>query len=100
MELGFLLVAAVSAGVGLLLRTKVNLSVGRAFLTCGLGALGLALAVLGLTVVGGWPLGFWTASLAAVLLLGVTAFVLPFALTVSLGRTATGSNADRGERSI
>lgn len=100
MELGFLLVVAVSAGVGLLLRTKVNVSVGRALLTCGLGALGLALAVLGLTVVGWSPLGVWTAGLTAALLVGVTAFVLPFALAVSVGRRATGSNVDRGERSV
>lgn len=100
MELGFLLVIAVSAGVGLLVRTKVNVSVARAFLMCGVGALGLALAVLGLTVVGWSPLGVWTAGLVAVLLTGVTAFVLPFALAVSVGRKAAGSNVDRGERSV
>ena len=101
MELGFLLVVAISAGVGLLLRTKVNVSVGRAFLMCGVGTLGLALTVLGLTVVGWSPLGVWTAGLTAALLFGISALVLPFALAVTVGRTArtaTGSNVDRGER--
>jgi hypothetical protein len=87
MEVGFLLVVAVSAGAGLLFRPRVGISVRRAFLTCGLGALGLALAVLALTMSGRWPFGVWTAGLLAVLLLGVTALVLPFALAVSFGRT-------------
>jgi hypothetical protein len=87
MEVGFLLVVAVSAAVGLLLRPRVSVSVRRAFLVCGLGALGFALAVLALTMSGLWPFGVWTAGFAAVLLFGVTALVLPFALAVSLGRT-------------
>jgi hypothetical protein len=85
MEIGFLLFVAVSTGAGLLLRPRVSVSIRRAFLACGVGALGLALAVLALTMSGQWLFGVWIAGLAAVLLLGVTALVLPFALAVSLG---------------
>jgi hypothetical protein len=100
MELGFLLVVAVSAGAGLLLRTRVNASAGRALLMCGVGALVLALAVLGFTVAGVSLLGVWTAGLIAALLFGVAGFVLPFALAVSLGRTATGSGGGRAAGSV
>jgi hypothetical protein len=93
LELGFLFVVVVSAGAGLVLRTKVSLTVGRVFLALGFGALILALVVLGLTLVGWGPLGVWTAGLVSVVLLGVAALALPFGLTVSWGRSSTESDA-------
>lgn len=71
----------------------MSLTIGRVFLALGLGALILALAVLGLTVVGWGPFGAWTAGPTAVVLLGVAALALPFGLTVSWGRTSTEADA-------
>ena len=62
-------------------------ALSRALLAIGLGALILGLGVLGLTVVGrGRLFGVWTGGLVAVVLLGLTAVVLPFALAVSWRR--------------
>ena len=88
-----LVVVAVSAGAGLVLRKKVSLKVGRVSLALGLGAFVLAVAVLWVTIIGWGPLDAWTAGLAAVVLLGVASLALPFALAVTLGR----SSAESGE---
>jgi hypothetical protein len=85
-ESGFVLLALLSAGAGLVLRSYVSARAGRAVLLLGLAALILAIALLGLTLVGRRPLGTWTASLVAVALIGLAALALPFGLTVSVSR--------------
>lgn len=86
MESGFLLLIALSAGAGLVLRRRVSPELGRAVLLLGLGALAVGVTILGLTVLGRGPLAPWTASLVSVALLAVAALTFPFGVTVSLGR--------------
>lgn len=93
MEFGFLAIVASSVLVGLLLGRRVSRALGHIVLAVGLGSLIVALVVLGLTVVGWGPLGAWTAGLVAVLLLGMAGAAVPFGLTVSCGRSSSGSDA-------
>ena len=86
MEIGFLLIIAVSAVAGLVLRDVVGVVLGRAFLWLGLASLLLGLGILALAASGYSPVGPWTGRLFAAALLGVAGIVLPFAVVVSWGR--------------
>ena len=86
LEIGLLLIIAVSAAVGLALRALVSVVLGRAFLWLGLVGLVAGLGILTLSASGYSPFGPWTGRLLAAVLLGLAAFVLPFALVVSWGR--------------
>lgn len=86
MEVAFLLVVAVSAGAGLVLRSRLGPGLGRVILVLGASSLAMALAVLGLAVAGWGPVGARTAGLAAVVLLGAAAVALPMGLASSWGR--------------
>lgn len=94
MEIGFLVLLAVSAGTGLLLRKRVSPTVGRVCGALGIGALTLALAILGLTVMGWGPFQALTAGLVSVILFVVAALALPFAVTVTRTRASSRSDAD------
>ncbi len=82
MELLFLLLVAVSAGAGFILRGRVPSTVQRGLLVVGLGALGLMAVTMGSVLVGWWPFQTLAAGVAAVVLLAVAGLTLPFALTV------------------
>jgi len=65
--------------------------VGRIVLVLGSGSLVLALAIFGIMILSqGRIIGMWTAGMLSVVLLGVAALMLPFALGVSVGHW-TGS---------
>jgi hypothetical protein len=87
-ELAVPLLVVLSGVGGILLRNSVSQIVGRVLLALGVGAFVLGIAVLGLTVAGWMPLGTWTAALTAVLLLGLAALVLPFAVAVRCCRAS------------
>jgi hypothetical protein len=87
LELGFLLLAALSSAVGLALRAAVSVAVARAFLALGLAALIAGLGTLGLTAWGLSPVGSLTGGLIAAVLIGIGGLVVPFALAVSWGRS-------------
>lgn len=93
MELGYLLLVAVSAVAGLIFRRRVSRRVGRVLLALGLGAAVLGVAILWLAVVGWAPFGTYESALVAAVLLGLAALALPFGLAVSWGRGPGGSDA-------
>ena len=69
------------------MRRWVSRTVARILLVLGGGSLALAIGVFGTMVSSqGRMIGMWTASMLAVVFLGVAALVLPFALAVSWGR--------------
>ena len=86
MELGFLSMIALSAGLGLALRSVVSATVARAVLVVGLAALIVGVGTLGLTAAGRSPFGSLAGGLIAVGLIGVAGLVVPFALAVCWGR--------------
>lgn len=79
----FLIVCLVSAGAGLLLRSRVSPTLGRKFLACGAGALVAGLSVWGLLLQGWGPLGLWTSIYVATVLIVIAGLALPFGLAVS-----------------
>jgi len=85
LEVAFLLVVAVSATLGWLLRCTVSAKLGGLLLATGLAAFVLVIAAVGLaftglvTVIG--------AGLLALIPLSVTALVLPFAIAARWGKS-------------
>ncbi len=86
LEFGFLLVVAVSAVLGIALRSVVNPRLARACALLGLASLVLGLGILGLTAAGRSPFDTLTGGLVAVVALGAAGVILPFALVVAWGR--------------
>lgn len=87
MELGILLIAALSAAVGLALRRWVSLRLAKILLVFGGGLSALAIGVIAIVAFSqGRIIGVWTGGMLAVVFLGVGALVLPFAVAVSWGR--------------
>jgi len=84
LELGFLALVGLSAGIGFLFRARMSPRLRRPLLITGLVPLALGLLVLGLAFAGWMPFGVWTSGLTSVLFLALAAVVLPFAITVAL----------------
>jgi uncharacterized membrane protein YczE len=72
--------------LGFVLRRLVSASVLRVLTAAGLLGLALGLSILGLTAAGHSPFDSLTGGLIAVVLLGLAALVLPFALLVRWSR--------------
>jgi hypothetical protein len=86
LELGFLLVVAVSAVLGFALRRVVSPTLARACALIGLASLILGLGILGLTATGRSPVGALTGGLVAAVALGAAGLILPFAFVVGWRR--------------
>jgi hypothetical protein len=86
LELGFLLVVAVSAVLGFALRSFVRPTLARACALIGLASLVLGLGILGLTATGRSPFDTLTSGLVAAVALVAAGLILPFAFVVGWGR--------------
>jgi hypothetical protein len=86
LEYGFLLLVALSAGLGFALRRAVSPKVARACAMIGLASLVLAIGLLGLTASGHSPFDTLTGGVVAVVALGAAGLILPFAVVVGWRR--------------
>ena len=94
MELGFVVMAAMSAVAGLLLRRVVNLRVARWVSGIGYAALVTAAAAIASVFVGIAPP--MSAFMSALVPLTIAALVLPFGIAARCGRAASpGSQSSR-----
>jgi hypothetical protein len=84
MELEFVLIVCLSAGIGLIVRRLVTRRIGRILLVVGVGCFLAAIGALGLLAVSqGHVLGMWSGAMVIFGLLLLAALVLPFAIIVS-----------------
>jgi uncharacterized membrane protein YczE len=86
LEFGFLLVLAVSAGLGFALRSFVSPRLARACALIGLASLVLGVGILALTATGRSPFTSLTGGLVAAVALGAAGLILPFAFVVGWRR--------------
>ena len=86
METAFLVLIALSAATGFLLRNIVGPRLSHGFLAFGIVALIVGLGVLALIIAGWSPVNLWTGGLVSVLLLVAAAITLPFGLAATCRR--------------
>lgn len=87
-ETGFVLLPVAGAMVGLLLRRFVSKPVATVLLGVGVSAAVVAVASLGVAVMGWAPFGSLTHGVIAVFCLAVAACLIPMGLTAGYGRSS------------